>query len=170
MKATRFVTISVKMPQELYAELAIRIPEGERSDFIRDAVIEKLKDMPRPDRVLALEQRIRDLEGEISEIKGILSDLNLLTYGGSKVNPYAFCLDDVDRKIVDYLIHYKGATTPELAEAVGVNRWMILNRIKRMQRNSRRQLGREGITYFAGKKLGKRKAWWLSEELAGEES
>ena len=163
------VTISVKMPQELYAEFAIRVPEGERSDFIRGAIIEKLEKTPRPDKILELERRIEGLENDLSEIKRCLSDLEILTYSKGKANPHAFCVDDVDHKIVDHLIHYKGATTTDLADAIGVNRWLILNRLKRIQRASRRHLGKEVISYYAGKKLGKKKAWWLNEDLSGEE-
>jgi len=166
---SKLITISFKMPEELYAEFAVRVPEGERSDFIRDAVIEKLEKTPRPDKILELDRRIGELEIDLSEIKRCLSDLEILTYDKGKVNPHAFCVDDVDHKIVDYLTHYKGATTPELAEAVGVNRWLILNRLKRIQKSSKKQLGKEIITYYAGKRLGKKKTWWIIEDLTGEE-
>jgi metal-responsive CopG/Arc/MetJ family transcriptional regulator len=35
--------ISIKIPEDVYQELALRVPEGERSNFIRDAIIEKLQ-------------------------------------------------------------------------------------------------------------------------------
>lgn len=166
MKKNESTTISVKVPSELYAELAIRIPQGERSSFIREAIIEKLERTPRADRVLKLEKRIERIENDLSEIKRALSDLEILTYGKGKVNPHAFCIDEIDHKIVTYLMHYKSATTPELADAIGVNRWLILNRLKRIRKLSRRQLGRSIIMYYAGKRQGKRKAWWLVEDLA----
>ncbi|MFQ6094560.1 MAG: hypothetical protein ACE5NN_00305 [Candidatus Bathyarchaeia archaeon] len=166
MKKDGTLTIGVRVPKELYAELAIRIPEGERSNFIREAIIEKLERTPRPDKVLELEQRIERIENDLSEIKRSLSDLEILTYWKDKVNPHAFCIDEIDHKIVTYLVHYKCATTPELADAIGVNRWLILNRLKRIRRLSQRQLGRSIITYYAGKRQGKRKAWWLVEDLA----
>jgi len=158
--------ISVKLPSELYAELALRIPEGERSGFIREAIIEKLKRTPRPNRVLELERRIDRIENDLTEIKRGLSDLEILTYGKDKVNPHAFCIDEIDHKIVNHLLHYKSATTPELSDAIGVNRWLVLNRLKRIRRFSQRQIGRSIISYYAGKRQGKSKAWWLVEELA----
>jgi len=161
----KLFTVSAKIPEELYAEFAIRVPEGERSSFIRDAIIEKLGKTPRADKILTLERRIGELENDLSEIKGYLSDLEILTYDRDKVNPHIFCIDDLDHKIVDYLMHYKGATTPELAEAIGVNRWLILNRLKKIQRTSKRQLGKAVLEYYGGKRLNKRKGWWLTEEL-----
>jgi len=157
--------ISVKIPEEVYKELLLRIPEGERSDFIRDAIIEKLQKTPKPDKILELEKRLEKLEAEFSQIRKYLADLELLTYERGKTNPHAFCIDDLDHKIVDYLTHYKGATTPELAEYTKTNRWLILNRLRRIQKASRKQLGKPIIEYYPGEKSGKKKAWWINEEL-----
>ncbi len=159
------VTVSAKMLEDVYAELLIRVPEGERSNFIRDAIIEKLQRIPRPNKILELEQKIQKIETELSRIRRCLADLELLTGERGKINPHVFCLDRIDHAIVDHLIHYKGATTPELAEALKINRWLVLNHLKRIQRLSRRQLGRPVIEYFAGERAGKKKAWWLNEEL-----
>lgn len=161
----KLVVISAKIPEEVYKELVLRVAEGERSRFIRDAIIEKLQEVPRPDRLLDLEQRVKKLELELSEIKKYLVELEVLTYERGKVNPHVFCIDKIDHKIVDYLLHYKGATTPELAEYVKKNRWFVLNRLRRIQRLSKRQLGKPIIEYYAGERSGKRRAWWLSEEL-----
>jgi Arc/MetJ-type ribon-helix-helix transcriptional regulator len=157
--------ISVKIPEEVYKELLLRVPEGERSDFIRDAIIEKLQKTPKPDKILELENRLERLEAEFSQIRKYLADLELLTYERGKANPHAFCIDDLDHKIVDYLMHYKGATTPEIAEYTKTNRWLILNRLRRIQKASRKQLGKPIIEYYPGEKSGKKKAWWINEEL-----
>jgi Arc/MetJ-type ribon-helix-helix transcriptional regulator len=157
--------ISVKIPEEVYKEMLLRVPEGERSNFIRDAITEKLQKTPKPDKILELEQRIEKMEREFSEIRKYLTDLELLTYEKGKTNPHAFCTDETDQKIIDYLIHYKGATTPELAEYLKTNRWLILNRLRKIEKTSRRQLGKPIIEYYAGEKSGKKKAWWINEEL-----
>ncbi|MBS7608654.1 MAG: hypothetical protein QW734_03555 [Candidatus Bathyarchaeia archaeon] len=157
--------ISVKIPEEVYQELALRVPEGERSNFIRDAIIEKLQKTPKPDKILEIEKRLERLEAEFSQIRKYLADLELLTYERGKTNPHAFCLDEIDHKIMDYLIHYKGATTPELAEYLKTNRWLVLNRLKRIMKNSKKQLGKPIIEYYPGEKAGKKKAWWINEEL-----
>ena len=157
--------ISAKIPDEVYKEMILRVPEGDRSNFVRDAIAEKLQKTPKPDRILELEERVGKMEKELSEIRKYLADLELLTYGREKANPHSFCIDETDRKIIDYLMHYKGATTPELAEYLKTNRWLVLNRLRRMQKISRKQLGKPAIEYYSGEKSGKKKAWWINEEL-----
>lgn len=157
--------ISAKISEEVYKELVLRVPEGDRSSFIRDAIMEKLQKTPKPDRIFELESRFGRIEKEFSEIKKYLADLELLTYGGEKANPHSFGIDVVDHKLIDYLMHYKGATTPELADYLKTNRWLVLNRLRRMQKNSKKQLGKSIIEYYAGEKSGKKKAWWMNEEL-----
>ena len=50
--------ISVKIPEEVYQEMALRIPEGDRSNFIREAISQKLQNTPKADKLLALEERM----------------------------------------------------------------------------------------------------------------
>ena len=157
--------VSAKIPEQIYEEMALRVPEGNRSDFIRDAIMEKLQKTPRPDKVLDLEKRMGRMEKELAEIKKYLADLELLTYGQGKANPHTFGMDETDHKLIDYLIHYKGATTPELADYLKTNRWLVLNRLRRIQKTSRKQLGKTVIEYYPGEKSGKKKAWWMNEEL-----
>jgi DNA-binding protein Fis len=167
MSETRI--ISVKVPDDVYKELVLRVPEGDRSDFMREAILEKLEKTPKANKLLELEERMSKLEQDLSGIRKYLADLELLTYGHQKVNPYSFCIDDVDHKIVDYIMHYKGATTPELADYLKVNRWLVLNRLRKIQNNSKKQYGKAVIDYYGGEKSGKKKAWWINEELVQEE-
>jgi len=160
--------VSAKIPEEVYNEMALRVPEGDRSTFIREALIEKLQRTPRADKLLDLENRMVKIENEIGEVRKYLADLELLTYQHGKINAHTFCIDEIDHKIVDYLLHYKGATTPELAEYIKTNRWMVLNRLRKIQRGSKKQFGKPIIDYYAGEKSGKKKAWWIDEELIQE--
>jgi Arc/MetJ-type ribon-helix-helix transcriptional regulator len=160
--------VSVKIPEEVYKELALRVPEGDRSNFIREAIIEKLQKTPKADKLLELEERMSKIETGLGEIRKYLADLELLTYEHGKINPHVFCIDEIDHKIVDYLLHYKGATTPELADYVKTNRWLVLNRLRKIQRTSKKQCGKPIIDYYAGEKSGKKKAWWINEELIQE--
>jgi ABC-type Zn uptake system ZnuABC Zn-binding protein ZnuA len=164
----KYTVVSAKLPKDVYKELTLRIPEGERSNFIRDAILEKLDKTPRPDKIFELEQKISKLEAELSEVKRFLTELEVLTFEKGKVNPHTFCIDEVDHKIVDYLQNYKGATTPELAEYLKTNRWQILNRLRRIQKRSKSQLGKSVIEYYAGERSGKKKAWWINQELVEE--
>jgi hypothetical protein len=159
------VVVSAKIPEETYKELSLRIPERERSNFIRNAILEKLEKTPRPDKILELESRMGKVEAELAEIKKYLVELEVLTFEHGKVNPHTFSIDETDHKIVDYLLHYKGATTPELADYTKTNRWLVLNRLRKIQKTSRKQLGKPIVIYYAGERRGKHKAWWLNEEL-----
>jgi hypothetical protein len=158
--------ISAKIPDDVYKEMTLRVPEGDRSSFVRDAIMEKLQKTPKPDKILELENRFGKMEKEFSEIKKYLADLELLTFERGKANPHTFGMDETDHKIIDYLTHYKGATTPELADYLKTNRWLILNRLRRMQKASKKQLGKPIIEYYPGEKSGKKKAWWIIEELS----
>jgi Arc/MetJ-type ribon-helix-helix transcriptional regulator len=160
--------ISVKIPEQVYQEMALRIPEGDRSNFIREAISEKLQSTPRADKLLALEERMRKIEADFGQIRKYLADLELLTFQHGKINPHSFCLDELDHKIMEYLLNYKSATTPELAEYIKTNRWLILNRLRKMQKVSKKQAGKSVIEYYAGERSGKKKAWWLDEELIQE--
>ena len=161
----KFTVISAKIPDEVYKELALRIPEGERSKFIREAILEKLEKTPRPDKILGLEQKVTKLENEVNKIKDYLAKLKFLTHDEGKVNPHVFRIDEVDNKIVDFLLDNRGATTTELAEFLGTNRWFVLNRLRKIERSSKKQLGKPIIFYYSGERTGKRKAWWISEDL-----
>jgi len=156
--------VSAKIPKEVFSEMALRVPEGERSDFIREAIIEKLERTPKADVLLSLVERLSRVEREFGEIRKYLADLEILTYQRGNINPHTFCIDETDHKIIDYLLHYKGATTPELGEYLKINRWLVLNRLRKIQRKSKKQLGKPIIDYYAGEKAGKRKAWWIIEE------
>lgn len=158
-------SISAKIPEKVYKEMILRVPEGERSSFIRDAIMEKLQKTPKPDKILELEQKFNMMEQEVAQIRKYLADLELLTYERGKINPHTFCTDETDHKIIDYLIHYKGATTTEMAEYLKTNRWLILNRLRRIQKKSKKQLGKPIINHYPGEKSGKKRAWWMTEEL-----
>jgi hypothetical protein len=158
----------VKIPEAIYQEMALRIPEGDRSTFIREAISEKLQTTPKADKLLAIENRMSKIEQEFGQIRKYLTDLEILTFQHGKIDPHAYCLDEVDRKIMEYLMHYKSATTPELANYVKTNRWLILNRLRKIEKNSKKQTGKSIIEYYAGERSGKKKAWWIDEELIQE--
>ena len=161
----KLTVVSAKIPEEVYEELILRVPDGQRSTFIREAIVDKLQEIPRPDRIFELEKKIRTLGADISKIKKSLAELELLTYEKDRVNPHAFCIDDIDHRILEHLLHYKGATTSELADILGTNRWLILNRLRKIKKRSKKQLGKPIVEYYPGRKSGKMKAWWASEEL-----
>ena len=166
MSEVRVVT--VKLPEQVYQEMALRVPEGDRSNFIREEIAEKLQKTPKADKLLALEERMGKIEQDFGQIRKYLADLELLTFQHGKINPHSFCIDELDHKIMEYLLHYKSGTTPELALYANTNRWLILNRLRKIQKNSKKQAGKSIIEYYAGEKSGKKKAWWINQELIEE--
>ena len=166
MSETR--TVTVKLPEDVYHEMALRIPEGDRSNFIREAIAEKLQKTPKADTLLALQERMGKIEQEFGQIRKYLADLEILTYQHGKIDPHAYCTDELDHKIMEYLLHYKSATTPELAQYVKTNRWLVLNRLRKIEKTSKKQTGKSIIEYYAGEKSGKKKAWWIDQELIQE--
>jgi hypothetical protein len=160
--------VSAKIPEEIYNEMVLRIPEGDRSNFIREAIVDKLQNTPKADKLLELQQRMNKIEQELGQIRKYLADLELLTYEHDDINPHTFAIDESDHKIIDYLLHYKGATTPEIAEYLKTNRWLILNRLRKIQTNSKKQLGKPIIIYYPGEKSGKKKAWWINQDIIKE--
>ena len=162
---SKVTVVSAKIPDMLYKEFALRVPEGERSAFIREAIMEKLEKTPRPDKILDLEQKLGQLENDVNKIKDHLATLEILTHESGKVNPHTFCIDETDNKIVNYLLDHRGATTTELAEFLETNRWLILNHLRKIEKSSKKQLGTAIINYYPGERAGKRKAWWINGDL-----
>ena len=162
---SKFTVVSAKLPDPLYKEFAFRVPDGERSAFIREAIQEKLEKTPRPDKLLDFEQKLGQLVKDVNNIKDHLATLEILTHESGKVNPHTFCIDETDNKIVNYLLDHRGATTTELADYLETNRWLVLNRLRKIERASKKQLGKAILNYYPGERAGKRKAWWIKEDL-----
>jgi hypothetical protein len=162
---TKYTVVSAKLSEDLYQELALRIPEGERSNFIREAIFEKLEKTPRPNKLLDLEDQLNQLTKTVNTIKNSLAQLELIAHESGKTNPYIFCVDTIDNKLITYLIDHRGATTPELAKHLEINRWLVLNRLRKIEKASKKQLGTPIIEYYAGQRNEKRKAWWINESL-----
>jgi hypothetical protein len=162
---SKYTVVSAKIPIKVYQELTLRIPEGERSTFIREAIRDKLEKTPRPNKLLQIEQKLTQLQKEVNKIKDGLTKLEILTHETGKTNPNIFCIDEIDTTIVNYLLDHRGATTTELAEISKTNRWLILNRLRKISKASKKQLGTAIVSYYPGERSGKRKAWWIKEDI-----
>ena len=162
---TKYTVVSAKLPKDLYQELALRVPEGERSNFIREAIFEKLEKTPRANKLLELEKNLNHLTQTVNTIKNGLAQLEILAHESGKTNPYIFCVDSIDKNLVTFLVDHRGATTSEIAEHLETNRWLVLNRLRKLEKSSKKQLGKPIVEYYAGQRSGKRKAWWINEDL-----
>ena len=86
-----------------------------------------------------------------------------------RVNPNVFCKDDLDRRIVDYLIQNGSGAATEIAKVLGiqnpnvVGRHVIGKRLKRLQQISERQ-NWSIFEFHPERKEGKFRAWWIRVE------
>ena len=85
---TEFTVVSAKLPKNLYQELALRVPEGERSSFIREAIFEKLEKTPRSNKILELEKKVCQLSKTVNTIKNSLAQLEIVAHESGKTNPF----------------------------------------------------------------------------------
>jgi len=156
------VTISLKVPREILHFLDEKVGQGRRSEFIRQAIIEKLK-MSNGDARDPIIKEIDSLKRKVEELERILR-VHKLGEGGRKQHPlYRICRDENDRKIVEYLLREGGATTKELEKVVGLKRRQILNRMKYLSEKAEKELGRGTLRYVRSRVKGKRQAWWLKD-------
>ncbi|MHA1608026.1 MAG: winged helix-turn-helix transcriptional regulator, partial [Candidatus Freyarchaeota archaeon] len=140
------VTISLKVPREILHFLDEKVGQGRRSEFIRQAIIEKLK-MSNGDARDPIIKEIDSLKRKVEELERILR-VHKLGGGGRKQHPlYRICRDENDRKIVEYLLREGGATTKELEKVVGLKRRQILNRMKYLSEKAEKELGRGTLRY-----------------------
>ncbi len=70
MSETRIVT--VKIPEEVFQEMALRIPEGDRSTFIREAIAKNYRKHPNR-QTLSPGRRMGKIEQEFGQIRKYFS-------------------------------------------------------------------------------------------------
>jgi hypothetical protein len=74
------------------------------------------------------------------------------------------CRDDLDRAILSYLLQHRGASTPELADALAKDpskRRTINDRINKMNSRAKDILKTNILQFHKGEVDGKRGAWWI---------
>jgi len=81
--------VSFKIPEENYNQIILHIPKGQKSNFIKNATMEKLQKLPTIDKVLELEQRINNLEKQVAMLKQQANEKE-------KAHFETFCKDEND--------------------------------------------------------------------------
>jgi len=116
---------------------------------------------------LSTETRLSRLETFVDWAKPLLEEIaKQLELSRPRINPKKYCKDELDRKIINYLIENKGAGTTELAEALNledpklVGRHLIGKRLKRLKDLSDRD-GWHILEFHPETKEGKFRAWWI---------
>ncbi|MBD3406220.1 MAG: hypothetical protein GF411_08940 [Candidatus Lokiarchaeota archaeon] len=162
------ISIRLRLPKEILEKIDLLAGDNSRQRFIEEAVrwrlLWKLDDDVPPiitqmlEDIISLRERVSFLEQERSS-SVYLAGLNDVTY--SKV-----CRDELDRRILAYLLQYEGATTPELAERLlgsDTKRRTILDRLNRLNSRFEEEIGHEVLQFKQGVFKGKRGAWWIEE-------
>ncbi len=165
MGKEKTILLTVKLPKNLVNELKLKVPKGKLSIFIRDAILDKLQKTPAYERLEDVEKRLFEIENLVGRIIKALAEIGVKVYDKGESNIYNFCRDEVDKRIINLLIKLRGASTNELAKKLGLNRWLILNRLKRISKESEKRLGKPLVSFLSLEKMGKKRAWWINEEL-----
>jgi len=119
------------------------------------------KKMKVEDRIEALE-KFRDKTLPIIEAVQKFLDLSK-----ERFNPASLCKDEIDKRIIDYLIEHKAGATSDIAQALGlenpknVGRHIIGKRIQRLKEVFERN-NWNVLEFHPENKDGKFRAWWLS--------
>ena len=121
-----------------------------------------------------IEKRLRALEKFRERYEPVLHEvIKLLEISRPRVDPRKYCSDELDRRIIDYLIENRGAGTSEIAKALGLDpekgRHIIGKRLVKMHRLSTDD-GWDILEFHPERKEGKFRAWWLNIELIDIES
>lgn len=99
--------------------------------------------------------------------------IKFLDISRPKVDPKKYCSDEMDKKIIDYLIENKGAGTTEIAKALGLDpekgRHIIGKRLAKLKRLSEED-GWDILEFHKERKEGKFRAWWINIEQIDVES
>lgn len=166
------MVLTVKIPEHILEELNRRVERGKRSTFIKEAIIEKLEKMSN--------DKEKDLKNEIEQLKSRVIKIESVIKKEALINPNELdkenlkqllnqsCNDEIDRIIISKLLEMGGVTTKELEEVTHLKRRQILNRIKKIATKTEQKFGKKIIQFKSTKNNGKRQAWWIETNQAGE--
>jgi metal-responsive CopG/Arc/MetJ family transcriptional regulator len=166
------VVLTIKIPEGILEELNKRVGHGKRSAFIKEAIIEKLGQMP--------DDKEKELKNEIDQLKSRVITLERVIKKEEPINHTELdkenlkqilnqsCNDETDRIILSNLLELGGATTKELEAVTRLKRRQILNRIKNIATRTEQKLGKKIIQFKGTKNKGKKQAWWIETSQVSE--
>jgi metal-responsive CopG/Arc/MetJ family transcriptional regulator len=157
-------TVTVRIPKELLRQLEEKVGSRYRSEYIRQAIADKLKQGSSAVQVETPINEINELKARISAL-----ELAIKSVGRKSIEVQlpalleVIALDDTDRQIISYILEKKSATTKELEKVVNLKRRMILERTKTIEKRYEEKFDKPFLRFIRGKKDGKRQSWWLIE-------
>ncbi|MFB0562574.1 MAG: ribbon-helix-helix domain-containing protein [Candidatus Lokiarchaeia archaeon] len=162
------VVLTIKVPEQLLEELNKKVSRGKRSAFIKEAIIEKLRQKP--------DNEEKSLENEIEQLRSRVVKLERVIKKEGKINDaelykenliqllYQSCEDETDTLIINHLLEFGGATTKDLESVTSLKRRQILNRIKTIANRTEEKTGKKIIQFKRTKDKGKKQAWWIETD------
>ncbi len=164
------VVLTVKISEELLEELNKKVERGKRSEFIKEAIIEKLRQTPNSEEA-DLKEEIEQLKSRVIKLERVIKREepnihNELYKEDLKQLLNHICNDETDRLIINYLVESGGVTTKELESVTSLKRRQILTRIKGMASRTEEKFGKRIIQFKRTKNEGKRQAWWIEPNQA----
>lgn len=159
---SELVTVTLRIPRQLVEELDAEVEPRLRSEYIRQAIVDKLKKGTLRNDASSTSEEINELRSRITSLEDAIRSLGKQSY--EKQVPAlleVIALDEVDRSIINHMIENKSATTRELEKVVNLRRRMILERMKGIEERHEQKFGKRLLEFVRGKRDGKRQAWWL---------
>lgn len=160
------VVLTIKVPEQLLEELNKKVSRGKRSAFIKEAIIEKLRQ--KPNDKTSLENEIEQLRSRVVKLERVIkreetiNDTEVYKENLKQLLDQS-CDDKTDRIIVNHLLEFGGATTKELESVTSLKRRQILTRIKKIANRTEQKVGEKIIQFKRNKNQGKKQAWWIEK-------
>ncbi|MGQ4833419.1 MAG: ribbon-helix-helix domain-containing protein [Candidatus Asgardarchaeia archaeon] len=155
-------TVCIKLSKNLLDQIDAALSGKSRSEFIREAIIEKLSlsnnNATIMERLNSLESELYELKEKISIIERELPSTHIKDKADIKSILMASARDDIDLKIINFLLEKGYVKISELVGILPIKRRQIVNRLRRLSQDT------GAIKYITYNKNGVTKAWWLTSK------
>ncbi|MGQ9723197.1 MAG: hypothetical protein ACUVXA_17990 [Candidatus Jordarchaeum sp.] len=143
-----------------------KVGRGNRSAFVKEAIIEKLRQKPES-KATSLENEVHQLRSRVVKLERIIKKEEAINdIEMEKENLRQFlnqsCHDQTDKLIINHLLEHEGATTKDLESVTGLKRRQILNRIKKIANRTEEKTGQKIIQFKRTKDKDIKQAWWIN--------
>lgn len=148
-------TVTLKLPVEIIKKIDSSLEGKTRSDFIREAILEKLekeKDVTLS-KISRLEMEIEDIKKRLFEIERTIN--MRISISDIEKELMVVAKDEIDRLIVGTILEKGYVKVMELEKILPIKRRQIVNRLRRIADKTKL------VKYIPHEKDGITKAWWL---------
>jgi hypothetical protein len=159
---SREVSIRLRLEPDLLERIDRLVGKGGRHRFIKDAILWRLE-QDLPPIIMELADDVEELRRRVGHLESTQSASVYMEDLSDNVRNKV-CRDELDRRLLAYFLQHRGATTPELAEAMAGSsgkRRTIHDRIVKLNERAVQLLGVPILVHDKGIIEGKRGAWWV---------